>query len=372
MNVTPIMAGVVVAALVCGSSAGADVLCRKKNGIIVARSACKKKEAPLNLADFGAAGPPGAPGPAGSPGADGQLRIYGDGSAGDVVVSADTSWDALGANGNQQFRDCAVEAGVTLTVASGTVIRCAGRFTNEGTIAVGPGALGGVGGGGGGPEVAPGTGVSLRVPGAGRTGPDTFLVDGGNRGIGLPLDRAAVLRDPSPGGGGGSYLFPANGGAGGGGLTVLAQDALVNSGTVRADGGDGESGGGGGGAGGVVILASPKSVTTSGPISAKGGAGSPAISNRGAGGGGGGGIVRLVAPSITVDDGTIDVAGGDGGGGGTAAAGDRTGGGGGGACGGDGGRGGDIVNAPFNTMNPGSPGAEGYVIQSQSSPTALF
>jgi hypothetical protein len=30
------------------------------------------------------------------------------------------------------------------------------------------------------------------------------------------------------------------------------------------------------------------------------------------------------------------------------------------------------VNAPFNTMNPGSPGAEGYVIQSQSSPTALF
>jgi hypothetical protein len=368
MKVKLITAGVVVAALVCGGSAGADVLCRKKSGIIVARSACRKKEAPLNLADFGAAGPTGPPGAAGTPGADGQLRIYGDGSAGDVVVSANTTWDALGTNGNRQFRDCTVAAGVTLTVPSGTVIRCAGGFTNEGTIVVGPGALGGAGSSG----MAAGTGVSLRVPGAGSTAPDTFLATGGSRGIGLPLDRAEALRDPFPGGGGGSYLLDSNGGAGGGGLLLLAQGAFVNSGTIRANGEDGEEGGGGGGGGGVVILASPTSIATTGPISAKGGVGSQAVPNRGAGGGGGGGIVRLIAPSITADDGTIDVAGGDGGAGGTASAGDRSGGGGGGACGGDGGRGGSIVNAPFNTMTPGDHGAEGHVIETQSSPTALF
>lgn len=369
MDVKLITAGAVVAALVCGDSAGADVLCRRKNGIVVARSACRKKEAPLNLADFGAAGPAGPPGAAGAPGADGQLRIYGDGSAGDVVVSANTTWDTLGANGNRQFRDCTVAAGVTLTVPSGTIIRCAGRFTNEGTIVVGSGALGGLGAGSG---IVPGTGVSLRVPGAGLTGPDTFLVSGGSRGIGLPRERAAVLRDPSPGGGGGSYLLDSNGGAGGGGLLVLAQGAFVNSGTIRADGEGGDEGGAGGGGGGVVILASATSVATTGAVRAKGGVGSQAVGNRGAGGGGGGGIVQLVAPSISVDDGTIDVAGGDGGAGSTASAGDRIGGGGGGACGGDGGRGGDIVNAPFNTMNPGNNGAEGHVIETQSSPTALF
>jgi hypothetical protein len=42
------------------------VLCKKKSGAIVARdTACNKKEAAVNLADFGAAGPTGPTGPEG-------------------------------------------------------------------------------------------------------------------------------------------------------------------------------------------------------------------------------------------------------------------------------------------------------------------
>ena len=36
------------------ASAGATVLCAKKSGVVVVRAACKKKETPLNLTQFGA------------------------------------------------------------------------------------------------------------------------------------------------------------------------------------------------------------------------------------------------------------------------------------------------------------------------------
>lgn len=40
----------------------ADVLCTKKSGAVVRRTACKKKEAALDLSQFGALGPKGDPG----------------------------------------------------------------------------------------------------------------------------------------------------------------------------------------------------------------------------------------------------------------------------------------------------------------------
>ncbi len=43
----------------------AAVLCRKKSGVVVMRDACKKKEAPIDLTQFGAIGPQGPPGPPG-------------------------------------------------------------------------------------------------------------------------------------------------------------------------------------------------------------------------------------------------------------------------------------------------------------------
>src|SRR5262245_38651002 len=51
----------------------AAVLCKKPSGVITAREACKKKETPLDLAQFGAVGPtgePGAPGTQGPAGLD--------------------------------------------------------------------------------------------------------------------------------------------------------------------------------------------------------------------------------------------------------------------------------------------------------------
>jgi hypothetical protein len=53
----------------------AAVFCEKKSGAVAIRDACKKKETPVNLADFGAVGPkgdagsPGTPGTPGTPGA---------------------------------------------------------------------------------------------------------------------------------------------------------------------------------------------------------------------------------------------------------------------------------------------------------------
>lgn len=44
----------------------AAVICQRRSGALVVRAACKRKETALNLADFGAVGPPGVQGPAGS------------------------------------------------------------------------------------------------------------------------------------------------------------------------------------------------------------------------------------------------------------------------------------------------------------------
>jgi hypothetical protein len=74
------------------------------------------------------------PGPPGPPGTDGQLRIYGDGSAGGVKVSATTDLLTLVPNGNFQFDNLTVDATATLNVPSGTVIRCTGTFTDNGSI----------------------------------------------------------------------------------------------------------------------------------------------------------------------------------------------------------------------------------------------
>jgi hypothetical protein len=67
---------VVIIALLLSSAvtADADVLCRKKSGVVVIRVACKQKETPVDLAAFGAVGPkgdqgnPGPAGPVGPPG----------------------------------------------------------------------------------------------------------------------------------------------------------------------------------------------------------------------------------------------------------------------------------------------------------------
>ena len=351
--------------------ASGAVLCQKKSGVVVVRAACKKKETALDLAQFGAVGPKGDPGEPGPPGADGQLRIFGNGSAGARTVTSDAD---LSADINRQYTDLTVASGVTLTIPSGTVIRCTGSFTNSGTIVVGTGSEGGgrqfqlneietnQGGSG--------QGVALSPAGPGGISPAGTTTSGGFPAKGLTAGQARTILHPGVNAGGAGGLGAFGGGRGGGGLTVLAVGPIVNGGTLHADGEDVLSTGGGGGGGGIVILASKERVENSGVITADGGSGGLNTSDGGAGGGGGGGIVHLVAPSI-VDSGTISVGGGAAG---TLTAvpvvGVHVGGGAGGACGGDGGQGGFVGSN--NLPSAAVPGDPGHALQTTADPTALF
>ncbi len=354
-------------------------------------------------------GPQGAQGATGATGADGQMRVYGDGSAGAKVVSTSenlaTISDANNAP-NLQFTDVTINSGVTWTVPSGTVIRCTGTFTNNGTIAVSSGAYGELLGGdtsngirdqGASPANA---GVSARAAGHGDFGDSAVLeLAGGSGGVQLNSFVASQLTYPGPYGGGGggaggqnscSGLFGSSytshiGSAGGGSLVVLAEGGIVNNGTIAANGDNGKPIGlvlfgcpsGGGGGGGVVVLASKTAITNASgaKIYAKGGTGADPDSSQAASGGGGGGVIRLIATNgVTVASAADLVV--DGGTGGSASAAGSIGGapswagGGGGACGGYGGDGGDIATDQSTTA--GENGQNGVVYITKADPTGLF
>ena len=298
---------------------------------------------------------------------------YGNASQGDVVATASTNIFILVPSGDFEFRNFTVDPGVTLTVPSGTILRCTGTFTVDGSIQVDVGTFGSTshssfnGPAGQGNSAAP----------AGDATPTAI----GSGGRGLSSGQAAELLDPGPfgGGAGGSSSASAiggggNGGDGGGAFTALAAGALSVAGNIDAGG---TAGGvnAGGGAGGIVILASRSSIDVSGVVAARGGKGGDTTISSGhdyvaAGGGGGGGIVNLVSPAITVA-GSVLVNPGNGGHGAAepAVPSTRGGGGGGGACGGDGGHGGVPLNEPFSTGEDGAPGALGQII---ADPTDLF
>jgi hypothetical protein len=312
-------------------------------------------------------------------GADGQLRVYGDGTAGAVMITADTNWIGTPPpDDNYQFTDFTVAAGATLIVMSGTVIRCTGTCTNNGTILVGYGAPGGI------ECMNPGVGLAHVV----EPGPDAFgLIAGfgeassagtyayGGVGYG-PIDTLAeALTNVGYSGGGGGA---GNGGHGGGAITILAEVGVVNAGAIVADAQAADltlgcqQGGGGGGAGGVVILASKGHVVSNGAISVQGGTGGPSSAYFAPGGGGAGGIVHLFAPTITVT-GALNVnAGANGTGTGTLTQSPRGAGNAGGSCGGYGGSGADVNASNAITAALQAPALVGHVFQSHLDPTALF
>jgi hypothetical protein len=323
-------------------------------------------------------------------GADGQLRIYGDGSAGSLTIAANTDWNtAPPPNQNLQFTDLTINSGVTLTVPSGLVIRVSGNFNNAGTIAVSTYGQGAfidfdANGNGGFAYSPPDRGLSRAPAGHGErfTGAGSVFLQPGLGGVGAANAMAAgAILSPGPWGGGGGAAalsqsgggFNGFGGAGGGTLVVLAMGTITNTGVIRADGASvGGTEGSGGGGGGLVILASQTSVTHGGTIQALGGGGSGSGVSNGAGGGGGGGIVQLIAPT-TVVTGTVNVVGGPAG---TAGApgsitdtASRMAGAGGGGSGGSGGSGGAVVAADPQAA---SPGGTGFVLVRQLNPTALF
>jgi len=350
--------------------AQALVLCAKAKkgeprGPLKLRDECKRREIQIDPAALGLNGPTGPPG------ADGQLRIYGDGSAGARTVAADETL----ADVNLQYTDFAVAPGVTLTVPSGTVIRCSGAFTNEGTIVVEPGARGARRASRSG-EIdstlqEPHPGVSPAAAASGEFGPTGIFYFGGFAGAGLDETVARQLLRPGSFGGGGGGTGTFSGGDGGGSFTVLADGDLMNQGMVQADGTGGSTGGGGGG-GGVVVLASRQTVTNAGSVMARGGNGGPSGSAYAPGGGGGGGIVHLIAPAVD-DSGSQDAAGGAAGtiDGAPLAGILRFGGGGGGGGGGDGGSGGSVSSSGTMVLEAGA-GIPGHMFGSAVDPTALF
>jgi len=323
----------------------------------------------------GSAGADGATGLPGIDGADGSIRIYGNGSRGPLTVSSGTTTLS---GGNQQYTDVTISFGSTLTVSSGTVIRCTGTFDNSGTINVVRSARGAF-------RLATGSylssptinnavaGVSGCIAGNGDYGTRADVLLGAYFGCGLSSGSAAQLFHPGVYGGGGGGVGAGNSlaGTGGGVLTVLCKTGLMTSGTINASGEDAFSGGGGGG--GVVILASPTTVKNNGTINVSGGDGAASGDTWGAGGGGGGGLVHFISPSITTVGGTVNFTAGAPGATGAAASvtfSPRFAGSAGGDGIGYGGRGGNVEAS--DNPDGAAGGADGLLIQTVTDPTALF
>lgn len=364
-----------------GNAAVSICIRTSTGGIAVRSTRCKSGEKKLtNISTLVKAGVKGATGPAGP---SGSLRIFGDGSAGAKVVATSTTL----VDTNLQYTDFTVDTGVTLTVESGTIIRCTGTFTNNGTINVITSVFGGIFDSGAGfngaglqafSEAHPA--LSIRTAESGEVNPvNTTFTAGGRRGRGLTVFQAHQLFEPGVfggGGGAGNALLNAFGGRGGGTIVVLAQKSVVNSfnAAISANGGFAQIDGTGGGAGGVIVLASPGSITNNGALNANGGAGGPSDAFTAPGGGGSGGIIHLVTPSVLAT-GTLSVTGG--------AAGTigvnvqnapRSGGGGGGSLGSveTGGFGGSIPPGANVAPNPAEAGGIGQAIVTLEDPTSLF
>jgi hypothetical protein len=297
--------------------------------------------------------------------------MYGDGSAGDLVVTGSVSWGNADAPPNLNFNNCTIQSGAELIVGGGLTLRCAGTFTNNGVLRVAAATPGGLidipkPGIVGTATFAPVQGdfpTVARLPAFDADGSYTgVVVDGLGASGTLKTYVLSNLPNLRIGGSGGSGSIGMSGGGGGGLLKILVNGPLSNTGAIFADG---EPGAGGGG-GGVVVLASRSSVSNGGTIAVRGGAGDGSQSVRGASGGGGGGIIVLVAPSV-VNSGSTDVSGGAGGLTGTPvnSAAYRAGGGGGGGSGGGGGRG-----APLDgpTLIAGEPGSDGFTLTLQQDP----
>jgi hypothetical protein len=314
--------------------------------------------------------------------------IFGDGSAGTVTITGTTDWNKpIGTTSspptNLSFQDFTINAGATLFVPSGTVIRCTGNFTNNGALVVGPQAFTF--------SYSTSNFPSLTArPGGAQTEPAHFgdtanlpvtvgtAVAGGDGGTPLSELQARQYLHPGIfGGGEGAIIGTWRPCPAGGSLVILAQGAIVNAGgaTISANGQSNTlaADGSGGSAGGVLILASRTSVTNGGTIRAFGGDGAASSASNGAGGGGGGGIVHLIAPSITNTFGTINVtpgAAGAVGGTGSVTTNPVRGGCGGGACGGAGGSGGGVDNT--NTPLAATAGVAGQVLQSLVDPAVVY
>lgn len=248
--------------------------------------------------------------------------IFGNGSDGDVTISANTDLTR-----DMFYNNLTINAGVTLN-AKGYRIFVKNTLINNGTIRnnglngdghagggrisgyLGGGASGGKGTGQSLGDAAEGSSANPGLGGAGGKGGDGNWRFGEMGGTVIPpsADIFSLIGHALMGG----YIktapdkaTPANimGGAGGGGGGANFSDPSLGT------------GGGGGGGGGVVFIAA-KTISTVGTIQAIGGNGASGTfyySVGGAGGGGGGGGVIILLYNTKAAGGTLSVAGGTGG-----------------------------------------------------------
>jgi hypothetical protein len=250
-------------------------------------------------------------GPAGDDALD---PVYGDGSAGDLIVGpGSTTLDQA----NLNFANIVIQPGGTLSLRSGTVLRCTGSFSNDGTLRVIDFAKGGSQDIPSATRPNPNSVAAGRsdllgnVAGNGECGDNALTRVGGSGGdVGFVsasplLPRITQFR--STGGGGGGASHTGSGGDGGGVVYLACAGAVLNVGVISAEGADGSTGAGGGG-GGIVVIASGSQINNTGIISVTGGNGGSSSASRGAGGGGAGGAIVLISPSVI--QGSTFVAGG--------------------------------------------------------------
>jgi hypothetical protein len=310
----------------------------------------------------------------------------GDGSAGDISIdTTNDDWreifttppvDVVPTNFN--FVNFTVPLGQNLLVPAGTVIRCTGTFTNDGTITVQTGAFGGfqaftaaVAGSENVARVPPHPGDSFGPAGFSDIGiNNTISLSGGQGGRSIPKSVARSSFDSFRFGGGGGTNGANTSTSKGGGLIKIYCGTIINNGDIVANGGTAGSGDGGGG-GGIIVLGATTSIDNNGGLNAPGGNGGPSDNDEAAAGGGGGGIIVMVAPTIT-NIGTTDVTGGLAGDPITlvTSIGTRQAGNGGGGSGGNGGLGGSL---PANSQTSGTPGAgtDGYAIEMIGNPAVM-
>ena len=259
--------------------------------------------------------------------------FYGDGSDGPLDVAFDTQIEPL-----RNYTDVLIRTGVTVTVPSGSTIRCTGTFENRGTIRVLPGSPGA-----GRLNATTNLAAQVEPPLTQAERGDSFAapevpaalfqapVTGAKGGVGIGVAvQALPLSYYRRGGGGGSGTLGAIGGDGGGLVRVLARGPVYNGGLIESRGGTptinrtgiggGAGGGAGGGGGGIGILASGTSVdngapanangaVASGTVDVTGGSATTADPSGGGGGGGGGGLAIFCAPAVPTN-GTIGLFGG--------------------------------------------------------------
>jgi len=306
----------------------------------------------------------------------------GDGSAGNLVVAANTSWSATPPV-NPNFANITINAGQTLTVPAGTTIRCSGTFTNNGTLAVDPGATSD----GNFDALSNGSGPAVFLtsvahpgdtPGAATLGEQNNVALANVQALGGGTGGKAIARAVAQTsfsnfrfGGGSGAGYDNQGNRGGGLVKIYCEGDIVNTGTINARGENGGNGSIAGGGGGIVVLASRASVSNSGTINVNGGNGAGTSSWGAPGGGGGGGIVIIISPSTPVL-GTLDATGGTGGAAsGSVTSGARTAGGGGGGSGGTGGSGGSVSGATTGVPTNGGDGSAGYSITMTLDPISI-